>query len=1184
MARSASRRGPGDGRPGKGGERRPDHRAIALPERPASLRDRAVAVWAEPVLIDTYPLPPPDRNPLFLERRVYQGSSGRVYPNPVTDRVSDVSVPMRWQAIHLENEHLRVMVLPDIGGRIHVVEDRHTGYDLVYRQNVIKPALVGLLGPWISGGIELNWPQHHRPSTFMPTAWATEELPDGGAVAWCSEHDPMLRMKGMHGVTLRPGSSLLELQVRLVDRTPFVQTFLWWANVAVRVHDRYEAFFPPDVHTVADHARRAMSTFPVATGRYYGVDYGARPAAEADLRWYRNIPVPTSYMAIGSRQDFFGGYDHAAGEGFVHWADHTISPGKKLWTWGDHEFGHAWDRELTDADGPYVELMAGVFTDNQPDFSFLLPGEVRTFSQYWYPIVGTGPVQAANLDAAVSLTAHQGSLRVAVAATRQLTGAQIRLVAGQSMLLDRRVDLAPERPFVIELLSLPPAVAITDLRLSLHHQGRELLAHRPEPSAASGLPLPASEPPPPAELTSAEELYLTGLHLEQYRHATRDPEPYLREALRRDAGGSRANTALGAWYLRRGELDEAVRHLRVALERLTRWNANPSDGEASYLLGVALRLAGDLEAADEAFGKAAWDGAFMVAATTARAELALARGDSATAETLLARVLAVAPTASLALVLRAAILRRRGDAAAARATVERLLEADPLDLRALHEQTLLPGEQGGSEEATQAALPGGTQAALDVAHDEARAGLLDEALDLLARAAQAGAERGSGPMLEYTIAWLEWRRGDEGAVRRHLARARAAHPDWTMPDRLEEIAILEWASQRDRRDPRAPYYLGNLLYDRRRYQDAIRAWRRAARLDPDFPTVHRNLGLAEHNVLGRPGRALAAYRRAFGADPSDARVLYELDQLRLRLAHEPSARLRSLEAHLELVEQRDDLTVAYVTLLNRVGRLRHALALLQRRRFHPWEGGEGLVSRQWVVANRELAREALRAGRIDAAVAHARATMAYPLNLGEGKHLLTPENEVQLLLGRCLAASGDQASAREWYRRAAEVQGDPDAPAGDGPYWQALALRELSADDAADARLTQLRAAAQEQGRSEVRIPYFATSLPSLLLFDDDLTRRAREEARYLEALALLGQGRRQGARARLVSLLAVRPDHLDAALRLAELDAAASLRARHTAGSQSQSLRRDRCRPASPRVRAHQKAGAPGATRGSRA
>ena len=359
-------------------------------------RSIPVRAWAAPVAIPTYPAMPADRNPMFLEKRVYQGSSGRVYPNRFTDRVSDERVDRTWQAVHLENEYVRLMILPEIGGRIHVGQDRTNGYDFFYRQHVIKPALVGLLGPWISGGVEFNWPQHHRPSTFMPVDWAIEEAADGSRTVWLSEHEPMDRMKGMVGIRLRPGSSLVEARVRLANRTPHVQTFLWWANVGVRVHDRYQSFFPPDVTYIADHARRAMSRFPVARGTYYGIDYGARPAAEADLSWYANIPVPTSYMAMGSEQDFFGGYDHAVEAGLVHVADHRIAPGKKQWTWGNAAFGQAWDRNLTDEDGPYVELMAGVFTDNQPDFSFLAPFETRTFEQAWYPIRAIGPASGAD--------------------------------------------------------------------------------------------------------------------------------------------------------------------------------------------------------------------------------------------------------------------------------------------------------------------------------------------------------------------------------------------------------------------------------------------------------------------------------------------------------------------------------------------------------------------------------------------------------------------------------------------------------------------------------------------------------------------------------------------------------------------------------------------------------------------
>ncbi|HKW27992.1 MAG TPA: DUF5107 domain-containing protein, partial [Verrucomicrobiae bacterium] len=415
----------------------------------------AVQVRVEDLVIAAYLPAPPDKNPMFLEKRVYQGSSGKVYPLPFTDRIAEKPVDRKWKAVWLENEFVRVMILPEIGGRIHRLQDKTNGYDLIYHQPVIKPALVGLAGPWISGGIEFNWPQHHRPATFLPVDFEIEEHADGSKTVWCSDHDPMCRMKGMHGICLRPGRAYLELKVRAYNRTPFVQTFLWWANVATRVHEAYQSFFPPDVYYVADHARRSLSEYPLAKGFYYGVNYGERgrkgvPEGEMpsqfipphrgnqskirnqgpeipkyapnDLSFYANIPVPTSYMCMGSEEDFFGGYDYTAQAGIVHIANHHIAPGKKQWTWGNHEFGHAWDRNLTDADargefGPYIEIMAGVYTDNQPDFSFLQPGETKSWSQYWYPIQKIGPARHANLDAAISLRVEKNELRLGIAVT-----------------------------------------------------------------------------------------------------------------------------------------------------------------------------------------------------------------------------------------------------------------------------------------------------------------------------------------------------------------------------------------------------------------------------------------------------------------------------------------------------------------------------------------------------------------------------------------------------------------------------------------------------------------------------------------------------------------------------------------------------------------------------------------------
>ncbi len=157
-----------------------------LPAAPAN-ETGPVKAWADAVSLPTYEPMAPDKNPMFLEKRVYQGSSGRVYPLPFIDRICTEARDRSWQAVHIENEFLRVMVLPEIGGRIHVGLDKTNGYDFFYRQNVIKPALVGLAGPWISGGVEFNGRnitglQHSCPRTSVSKRPRMDRVQFGAAI------------------------------------------------------------------------------------------------------------------------------------------------------------------------------------------------------------------------------------------------------------------------------------------------------------------------------------------------------------------------------------------------------------------------------------------------------------------------------------------------------------------------------------------------------------------------------------------------------------------------------------------------------------------------------------------------------------------------------------------------------------------------------------------------------------------------------------------------------------------------------------------------------------------------------------------------------------------------------------------------------------------------------------------
>jgi tetratricopeptide (TPR) repeat protein len=1133
-----------------------------------------VSVRREELVIPAYLPAAPSRHPMFLEKRVYQGSSGKVYPLPFTDRIAEKPVDRKWKAVWIENEFLRVLILPELGGRIHAIQDKTNGCDIIYNQQVIKPALVGLAGPWASGGIEFNWPQHHRPATFMPADCEVEKKADGSMIVWCGDHDPMARMKGMHGVCLHPGKAFLELKVRVYNRTPFVQSFLWWANVGTRVHEGYQSFFPPDVSYVADHARRSMSGYPLARGFYYGVNYRERgrsgvPRSEMprqfipphcrrrpgipdgssgipsyapnDLSFYANISTPCSYMCVGSKEDFFGGYDYKTQSGIVHVANHHISPGKKQWTWGNHDFGYAWDRNLTDknSDGeyaPYIELMAGVYTDNQPDFSFLQPGETKTWSQFWYPIQKIGPAQKANLEAAISLKLSGQRVRFGVCVTAPISTAQVELLVRERPVFTHNGDLLPGQP-LMEEVDIPSGVQETDLRLRvLGADGREVIGYQPVLRVPGKTPLPATEPPLPKAIASADELFVTGLHLEQYRHATRSPADYWREALRRDPLDARSNNAMGLWHLRRGEFALAEERFQAAIKRLTARNANPYDGEAYYNLGCCLRFQADLAEQAElrraklreayaAFYKATWNQAWVAAACHALAELDCVNQDWRSALDHLDNALRFNTDNMRARNLKAMVLRKLGAKTEAAMLLRQTLALDSLDWWARH----LEGQP----------LLCDLQVGLDLAHDHARAGLYKEAIVLLKSLAPQDRDLpdqslGAAPLVHYTLAWLCGRANDPASASAHLAAAAACPPDYCFPARLEEIIVLESALRAQPDDCRAPFYLGNLLYDRQRHREAIKFWERSARLGFDFPVVWRNLGIGYFNILGKPGRARTYYNLAFSRDPHDARLLFERDQLWKRLGEKPAKRLRELEKHAALVRERDDLSVELCALFNQIGQNAKALELLLSRNFQPWEGGEGGALLQYTRAHLALGRAAFVEGNAEEAREHFQAALTPPSNLGEAKHLLANDSDIQLWLGRALASLGRRKLARQHWLAAATSKCDFQQMSvrafSEMTYYSALAWKEIGQKAKAKKLFRDLLAYARQLRKAEAKIDYFATSLPTMLLFKDDLQFRQETTALFLQAQAHLGLGRQKKAEQLLQTVLRRDPNHAHAA------------------------------------------------------
>ena len=1117
---------------------------------------------------------------MFLEKRVYQGSSGVVYPYPVIESISDEKVDKDYKAVYLENEYILVMILPELGGRIQMAYDKIKQRHFVYYNHVVKPALVGLAGPWISGGIEFNWPQHHRPSTFMPVDCDIVENEDGSVTVWVNEMERMFHQKGMAGFTLRPGCAYLEIQGRVSNRTNLPQTFLWWANPAVEVNDAYQSVFPPDVNAVFDHGKRAVSSFPIATGTYYKMDY----SAGVDISNYKNIYVPTSYMAVNSKYDFEGGYENDSKGGMLHVASHHFSPGKKQWTWGNGDFGRAWDRNLTDSidngkliidncsasDGtanncplsiinhqltsgyrPYIELMAGVYTENQPDFTWLMPYEEKQFVQYFMPYREIGIVKQAskdfilNIEPTPSPSRGEGSLvTFKILATSKQTVRIILDGKDCEEYYNKVVTLSPEEVLVETVSVGNETLKTLQLTIDRAEQSRRLplLEWHAESDEIRPIPDAAEAALSPQDTKTIDQLYLTGLHLEQYRHATWSALDYYEEALRRDPLDYRCNMQTGLWYLRRARFELAEPYLQTAVKVLKKRNPNPYDGEPLFYLGLVKRFLHKMHEAYELFWKSTWNKAWADAGYYEAACISMDQERWEDALDELERALTSNSHNHQARALKAVALRKLGRKEEALAWIKESYKIDPFNYVCMFEEYLLTNDHASLDHMVDL-MHGNICNYHETALDYAHAGQTDEASQVLQTAIDKGVEE--SPLTYYYLTYWNPLSDSED----YLEKAATVSSDYCFPNRLEDAEMLGFLIELPFvEDARIPYYLACLYYDKRQYDVAVENWELSAKLDPNFPIVWRNLALARFNKQNHQDEALEYMEKAFHLDENDSRMLMELDQLYKRLHKTHQARLDFLQKYPKLIQQRDDLVLEEITLLNQLGRYEEAMQKLDAHQFHPWEGGEGKVSSQYQICRVELAKQELanlanldklagldrldRLGHLKKAISLLQECLEYPPHLGEGKLYGAQENDFYYLLGIAYEALGQKDQAVACWQEATKGPQEPAAAMyyndakPDKIFYQGLALRKLGREDEAHGRFFKLINYGKQHIFEPQVMDYFAVSLPDLLIWEDSLDTKNLIHCKYMLALGYYGMGDKMKAQKYLEEVEALDNNH----------------------------------------------------------
>ncbi|MBN1125887.1 MAG: DUF5107 domain-containing protein [Sedimentisphaerales bacterium] len=1077
-----------------------------------------VRTWQDSLVIPSYGVAEPDLNPRFYTGRGYQGAQGRVYPYPMSDVLSNEKTDTKYQAVYLENEYIKLCVLPQIGGRIFSAQDKTNGYDFFYRQHVIKPALIGMLGAWMSGGVEWNFPHHHRARAFMPMNWTIMENPDGSRTLWLSELERRHRMRFVLGMTLYPDRSYVEVTIKIFNRTPTVHSFLYWANPAVHVDENYQVLFPPDTEYVVQHAKNEFSEWPISYSQYGGFRYDA-----VNISWWKNLPKPVSFFCWDSEADYFGGYDHGKDAGVAYIGNHYIAPGKKFFTFGCGDQGQMWDKMLTDTDGPYLELMAGAYSDNQPDYSWIQPYEVKTVRQYWYPIRNLGGLDYANLEAALHLDIKDNAVLIALNATSEQNEAFLIVKKDHECVLEKHINVSPARPFQTKIPVSEKADGKAFKVVLQNKEGKALLEYTPISPPRKERPKPAVPPRDPKEVKTNEELYLAGLRLNQFYNAKLEPYAYYEEIVQSDPDDVRANMQLGILYYKRMMYTKAEMYLNRAIERLTYNYTRPKDGESFYYLGLALRELGREKEAYDAFYKAVWSYAWQAAGYYQLAELDCRKMDFSTALEHIEQSIAVNTWNAKALNLRAVILRKLDRTEKAMRQLDAVSRIDPLDVWRLNE-TVLSGSSDRFDSVSahafrsiQAIIGDDVQSYLELACDYMGGGFWNEAIDVLHRMDRFCKAGGTSyPILYYYLGYLYEKRGDSHIAKNYYKNAASMSSDYCFPFRSESLFVLQSAIEHNPNDAMAHYVLGNLLYDHQPNK-AIVCWETSRQLNDAFWLVHRNLAFGYSHETNDVKKAADSMERAVFLKPNNPRLYYELDVLYEQAGADTDKRLNILEKHESIVQRRDDALSRLVQLYVITGRYDDAIHVLTTHHFNTWEGG-GRIHDIYVDAFLLRGIKEIDSGQPREALEDFTQALKYPDNLEVGRPMYDSQlARTHYCLGMAYEKLGEKDKAIEYFRQSVNT----DTSRLEFAYYQGIAYVKLGKMEEAGKIFTELVKTGQKRLSEGSERDFFEK-------FGEKQSFQANQaEACYQMALGYLGLENRTEALKQFEQACTYNPNHI---------------------------------------------------------
>ncbi|MBC7224592.1 MAG: DUF5107 domain-containing protein, partial [Anaerolineae bacterium] len=635
-------------------------------------RTGKVRAYEGTLTLPTYAIRGQNPNPVFRS----QYGVAHIYPYTLLDDIAPTPTDKVYRTLNLENEYLRVTVLPDLGGRVYSVYDKVSGREVFYKNAVVKFAPLAIRGAFFSGGVEFSFPVAHAPTTADPVNWAMEEHADGSATISFGGLEHISGMRWTISLTLYPGRCALAQDVCLQNPALLPGRYHYWTNASLPADDQTEFVYP--LRRVRSYEFAGTASWPSARIDLITEDPGL-PGMEGvpkwparllhepiNFRWQKHMLAQVSIFGRNVEWDFFGAWQHGANHGYAHVADHRDVAGMKLWSWGNAGVGIMNQAALTDDGSLYAETQCGAM-ETQLDFDFLPPGAVRRWREWWIPLRGMGGLSCASAEAGARVVLAPGdtegkvTFTVGVCPVRPLEQARVVLSIAGRAILDQEVSVSPDAPWLGTQEAEAQVVADHPITLRvLDAQGRALLDYTFTRDAD---PVEPFAPQAEAQLATAEDFYQAGLRHENFDNREEARQAY-RQALALDPGHGGAHLRLGLMLLRAAEFREAEEHLQQA--------ATAGVAEAHYYLGVLRFYQGKFQEAASHFqavpagtqvSAAAWCGLGRVALHQGRRSEAVAHLKAARAED---------PASFPARLLLAVALRRAGQEAQAREQLDAL--------------------------------------------------------------------------------------------------------------------------------------------------------------------------------------------------------------------------------------------------------------------------------------------------------------------------------------------------------------------------------------------------------------------------------------------------------------------------------------------------------------------------------